>query len=462
MASQNPSRARSHPSKLVWLVALALLVGACSDGGSDSSSTSFDAAPAAAPPATTAAASLADTTGDGRETSPAIGEDATQANAPSDNATSQGLAVPTALTATDLGRDIVFTATIDVEVDDVAAAGAEARNAVRALGGVVFSESTSTSGSPRTVLTFKVNPADFDRALDSLAKIGDLVNQRVSADDVTERIVDLQSRVTTAEASVIRLRKLLDQAGDISALASLENQLLNRETLLEQLRGQLRTVQDQVALSTITLTITQAASVIQPAAVDLVAGLGSSAADACPGSLDLSVDRIDTATLCVEIDNIGESPLTNIRLESGSLRLRLSDFDIVDGDADAIEPGGQLIATTELSVQDGRVKRRSALGGLNIDLRVTAESVDGGNGTVTASSNLMIVASNDKPLPGFGDSLSAGASALALVASLGLIGFAGVLPFLPLLLIVGWLMWRRRHRATAADFSETAADYDEK
>ncbi len=462
MASRNTTRTRSHTRTLAWLVGLALLVAACADSGSDSSATSFDsagraesftadlAAPAATiVPATTAAASSAD--GDGQSVPLAGGP---------------ALAVPTALTPADLGRDIVFTATIDVEVADVAAAGVEARNAVVALGGIVFSESTSTSGSPRTILTFKVNPSDFDRALSSLAKIGDLVNQQVSADDVTDRIVDLQSRVTTAEASVIRLRKLLDQAGDISALASLENQLLDRETLLEQLRGQLRTVQDQVALSTITLTITQAASVIQPAAVDLVAGLGSSVADACPGSLDLTVDRVDTAILCVEIDNIGESALTNIHLESGSLRLRLSDFTIVEGDADEIEPGGRLIATAELAVEDGRVRRRSALGALNIDLHVTAEPVDVVNNTLGASTNLTLVASNHNPLPGFSDSLSASTSALGLVASLGLVGFAGMLPFLPLVVILGWLIWRRRKRSLSPTHDEQSQElpiaYEEK
>ncbi len=443
MAAQTATRAHPRRYAIAILIVFALILAACGSSGSSSSSAPTAAFASAT---TTAAAQSADV--GARIPAEAANQPADRGTATADSGDTPGLAVPTALTPTDIGRDIVFTATIDVEVTDVAAAAAEARDAVLALGGIVFGESTTTSGSPRTVLTFKVQPADFDKALASIARIGDLVDQQVSADDVTYRIVDLQSRVTTAEASVARLRKLLDQAGDINALANLENQLLNRETLLEQLRGQLRTVQDQVALATITLTITQAATVIPPAAIDIIAGLGIGAIDACPGSLDLTVDRNSSATLCVEIDNVGESPLTAIRLESGSLRLRLTDFTVVEGSVERLDPGERLVATTDLAVEDGRVRRRGAVGGLSIDLLASAEPVAAPRSTVNASTNVTLVARNDNPLPGFGDSFSAGASMLGFVAGIALIVFGGLLPFLPfpaLLVVILW-WWHRRRR----------------
>ena len=86
---------------------------------------------------------------------------------------------------------------------------------------------------------------------------GQLVDQQISADDVTDRIVNFESRIITAEASVLRLRKFLEEATNIDNVALLERELLNRETDLETLRGQLRTLQDQVSLATITLTINQ-------------------------------------------------------------------------------------------------------------------------------------------------------------------------------------------------------------
>ena len=448
MAAFINERGRSRFRFAALVFATAVVFAACGDSGSSNTSSApfsdATAAGAAAPPTTAAAASQSGQSSDSVTTGDAPADSGS--GSPQSPAAQPGLAVPTALTPADIGRDIVFTATIDVQVDDVAAAGSEARDAIVAIGGIVFGESTSTVGSPRTVLTFKVQPVDFDKALSAIARIGDLVNQRVSADDVTDRIVDLQSRVTTAEASVARLRDLLDRAGDINALASLENQLLQRETQLEQLRGQLRTVQDQVALATITLTITQAPTVIPPAAIEMVAGLGVDAATACPGSLDLTVDRNDTAVLCVEIDNIGDSPLTSIHLESGSLRLRISDFTVVEGSVERLEPGGRLVVSTELAMEDGRVRRRGATGGLEVDLRATAEPVGDLGSTVQAVTSVTIVSRDDTSLPGFGDSFSAGASALGFIGSIGLVIAGGILPFLPLVLLLGALAWWARRR----------------
>jgi len=67
------------------------------------------------------------------------------------------------------------------------------------------------------------------------------VDKQVTADDVTERIVDFRSRIATAEASVLRLRVLLGEAPDLENVALVERELVQRETDLETLRGRLRT-----------------------------------------------------------------------------------------------------------------------------------------------------------------------------------------------------------------------------
>ena len=45
---------------------------------------------------------------------------------------------------------------------------------------------------------------DFDTALERLAGVGELVDQTISADDVTDRIGDLESRIVTAETRKTR------------------------------------------------------------------------------------------------------------------------------------------------------------------------------------------------------------------------------------------------------------------
>ncbi|MBT8212294.1 MAG: DUF4349 domain-containing protein, partial [Acidimicrobiia bacterium] len=169
-----------------------------------------------------------------------------------------GAIAPVVAQTVNIGRDIIFRADLVVAVTDVAAAGIEATGIIEALGGFVFGQQTTGGPEAYSVLTFKVFPEDFQKALTRLGSIGEVRTQNISADDVTERVVDLKSRINTAEASVERLRALLAEAGDITTIAQVENQLLERETQLETLRGQLRTLEDAVSLATITLTLTEA------------------------------------------------------------------------------------------------------------------------------------------------------------------------------------------------------------
>lgn len=357
----------------------------------------------------------------------------------------RGLAVPTALTGADIGRDIVFRATIGVEVADVAAAGREATQIVQSLGGIVFGQSTTVDPTPRTVLTFKILPADFDDALEQLAGVGDLVDQTISADDVTDRVVDLESRISTSEASVIRLRGFLENAGDVNIIADLERQLLDRETTLETLRGQLRTLRDQVSLATITVTITEKGIETLPAELAVESWLGDDEAAACPGSSELAVSRDASAVWCIEIENVGDATLSDLDLESEALRLRFADFTIRTGDPAELAPGDRVVAIVELDLDDGRVRRRDARGGLFLDVFAVATPTDNPDADVAARSDALLIADSDEPLPGFTDAFSGALGALATIGLVLLLAVGVALPFSPFVLLGLWF-WRRSVR----------------
>jgi len=382
------------------------------------------------------------------------GVDAASAEAVKSAQDGEGLAVPTALTPSDIGRDIVFRATIGVAVSDVDAAGREAAQIVKSLGGIVFGQTTVREPEPRTVLTFKVLPADFDDALSQLSGVGDLVDQSITADDVTERIVDLESRITTASSSVQRLRALLDGATNIDVVADLERELLNRETTLETLRGQLRTLQDQVSLATITLTITQAGRQTLPAGFDLLTWLGLSEAEACPGTIELETELNDNAVWCIELENTGEVALTDIKLNSSVLRLRENDFTIATGSLESLAPGERLVATYELPVDDGLIRRRDARRGLELDLLATATPADDPDTTFSQGQSSYLIADSPDALPGFGDAFGGGVHTLAVLGSLLLLVLGAVLPFVPFVVLLAWLGIRLTRRAGRSTIEE--------
>ena len=361
-----------------------------------------------------------------------------------------GLAVPTALTPADLGRDIIYTAEIRVQADDVTAASREAVAVVQSLGGIVFSQITRTEPSPWTAITFKVLPDDFSTALERLAGVGKLVDQSISSDDVTEIIVDLRSRIITAEASVERLRNFLQQATDLEDVAELERELLDRETTLERLRGQLRTLQNQVDLATITLTIFQSPTVLPDTGILVTAWVSEDADDPCLGVQNITVEPDAEVYLCLEVENTGTSALTDVEVSTRNLRLNLDNFQTIQGNFNRIEPNELMAAVLTLPIEEGRLAGRVATRGLPIEMEVTATPVDF-DGTaldeVWGESVVWVQVDTDDALPGFGDSVSDGASGVVAVFSVILIVVGVLLPFLPIIAVLAALIWWIRRRS---------------
>ena len=371
--------------------------------------------------------------------------------ASSDEAGADGaLAVPTALTPADLGREIVYRATISVQADDVTAASDAAVAIVQGLGGIVFSQTTQTEPRPSAQITFKVLPADFSTALDRLAGVGTLVDQSISADDVTERVVNLESRISTAETSVTRLRTLLEEAVELEDVAQIERELLDRETTLEVLRGQLRTLRDQVDLATITLTIHQSPTVLPDTGIEARMWISDDAEDPCLGSGHFSADPDTTVYFCLEVENTGASALTGLSLRSRSVRLDVDSFETVQGSFDRIEPGELLVTVLEVPIIDGRLAGRVATRGLEIGMEVKAIPVDAGGEAlqeVATETYVWLDSDIDESLPGFADSISEGAGFLRTIVGVVLVVVGVLVPFLPFLaVIVGLFWWRRRRR----------------
>ena len=368
---------------------------------------------------------------------------------PESGGDASALAVPTALTPADLGRDIIYRATITVQADDVTAASQEAVAIVQGLGGIVFSQTTRIEPQPRAEITFKVLPADFSAALERLAGVGKLVDQSISADDVTERIVDLESRLSTAEVSVDRLRKLLGEAVELKDVAQIERELLDRETTLEVLRGQLRTLRDQVDLATVTLTINQSPTVLPDTGILVTAWVTDEADDPCLGTQHFTADPDSTLYFCLEVENTGASALTDVSVRSRNVRLDVDAFETLQGSFDRIEPGELLVAVLEVPMEEGRLAGRVATRGLEIGLEAEAVPVDAAGGAlpeVSGSAFVWVDARTEDALPGFRDSIADGAGFLGTIVGVALVVVGVLVPFLPFIAVIAALIWWRRRR----------------
>jgi hypothetical protein len=223
------------------LVGLFLLAGCSSSGGSD------DAASSVANEST----GDADSGGGGSAAPTASAADGASADSGGGRSS---LAVDTVALAT--RREVIRTGEMWVTVDGVEDATDDVRKAADDVDGFVSDEQVQARDGQADV-TVRVPADDFDDVRADVARVGDVREQKVAAEDVTAEMVDVDTRIESLRASVDRLQGLLERAGDVAQLASVEGELATRETELEAMLGQQRVLRDQVALATLTVHLSE-------------------------------------------------------------------------------------------------------------------------------------------------------------------------------------------------------------
>ncbi len=208
-----------------------------------------------------AATRAADASGDGGEASD---------GATADEAGGGGLGLPTG-DPIQAGRSIIATAEVSIEVEDARVAAATASDVAGAAGGFLAEQESRPADGVAT-LTLRVPSDRFEDVLGELEALGEVLSQRIDTDDVTEQVVDLESRIASGRRSVERVRALLDGSGDVVQLASVERELAQREADLESLLGSQRVLDDQVDLATIRLDLREPAAVVASEEDDALPG----------------------------------------------------------------------------------------------------------------------------------------------------------------------------------------------
>jgi hypothetical protein len=152
-------------------------------------------------------------------------------------------------------RPVISTATLTVETDDVAGTKPRALAIVAAKGGYLFADESAYGEQATSTLTVKVPPAVFTETIEDLGRLGELRSQQVSSEDVTDQVIDLESRIAAAEGSLARTGELLRKATGLTDIRQLEDEFARRQVDLEKLRGQQKTLAGRIDFATIVLTL---------------------------------------------------------------------------------------------------------------------------------------------------------------------------------------------------------------
>lgn len=237
-------RHRSAAALAAFSLAGALALTGCGAGSAGDKSAArpaaADKAPAAGP----------------QEDGAARAEPGAGAAAPSAAADAKGQPQPAPVRA-----HVIRTATLAIETAEPQKALATARTEAERAGGYVGNESTGRGkdGLITSTVTLRVPGERFDAVIGSLEGGGKLLNRKIETQDVAERVADVDSRVKSQQASVVRVREMMDRASALSDVVMLEGELSRRQSDLESLLAQQSALKDQTSLGTITLSVSEPA-----------------------------------------------------------------------------------------------------------------------------------------------------------------------------------------------------------
>lgn len=173
-------------------------------------------------------------------------------------------------------REVVVTGSMTVTADDPLDASTEAVRIVESAGGRIDSRSEyapSRGDAGSATLTLRI-PADrLNEVIDDLSALGQRDELTTSEGDVTVLVADLDSRIATQRGIIDRLNGMFGQAATIDDLITLETTIAQHQATLEDLEAQQRSVDDQVALSTISLYLRSEAEAPVAEPMDFLSGL---------------------------------------------------------------------------------------------------------------------------------------------------------------------------------------------
>jgi hypothetical protein len=157
-------------------------------------------------------------------------------------------------------QSIIYTASLTILTKNVTEAATRATGIAIADGGYVSSEQATIS--PRdparsTVsLQLKIPVAKYAGTLSTLSTaLGRQTSLTQHAQDVTQQVADVSSLVSSAQAAITQLQALLKQAGSISALLTVQQQIAAQESSLEALQAQQRALARETTYATVSMTL---------------------------------------------------------------------------------------------------------------------------------------------------------------------------------------------------------------
>lgn len=162
-------------------------------------------------------------------------------------------------------RKVIRSANVTVEVENFDEAYAQIDTMILGIG---FIQSTNINSEKyymdndykllrRGTIIIRVDREKFDKVLNSLKGIGEVLNWNINGEDVTDKYFDTESRLRLYRIEEAKLEEYLKKLSDLDQIFKTESRLTEIRYQIEALTGNLKKMSDLVDLSTIAITMNE-------------------------------------------------------------------------------------------------------------------------------------------------------------------------------------------------------------
>lgn len=151
-------------------------------------------------------------------------------------------------------RMVVFTARLELKVEDVDSTVNEIRGIAEGFGGFVAGVSTKGGGG---VITIRVPQEKFHDAIGEIEGLGEVEERDLRGEDVTEDYIDLGAQLKNLQRQEERFVEILDMCVKVEEVLKVEAELKRVRGEIERITGEMKYLESRVELATITVYINE-------------------------------------------------------------------------------------------------------------------------------------------------------------------------------------------------------------
>jgi hypothetical protein len=154
-------------------------------------------------------------------------------------------------------KKIIKDGSIKIEADNIKESKKKLDILVKNFNGYIADESyNDENGTSEYIIKIRVPFENFEQIVSSIESGNrNIVSKNISARDVTEEFIDLETRLKNKKNYLIKYNELLKQAESVEDILKIEENTRTIEEEIESTEGRLKYLNDQVSYSTLDITL---------------------------------------------------------------------------------------------------------------------------------------------------------------------------------------------------------------